>query len=576
MVSLGKSKVVVGVTGGKIKGKVGSKGRLTHHLGIPYAAPPVGARRWKAPAPVEPWRGTKKCTSYGPGGFQRGAGMSDFFDGVIASIGLSKVRGKALATAMKVMRTKESEDCLTLNVHAPVGAEGLPVMVWIHGGDHTDGDSSMPTYNSTVFPERGCVLVTLNYRLGLMGFFAHPDLAVESPDGVSGNYGLLDQIAALEWVRDNIAGFGGDPGRVTIFGESAGGEAVLNLMTSSRARGLFHGAIAQSPSDSARWLHLRRPALDFTSAEDASVAFADLAVGPAAGQVARLRSMEPDAVYELYRAHPELGRYFYPVVDGVILPSTPMSAFSAQQQASVPLIMGYNADEASLFLDFIHPAGGEFEAPQSGEPVTMTDARATWERSYPTPEQVDRLMAAYPGLATLDRTAVANQLRDHMFGVHVDHGSRQHAAGGHPVYRYHFRAVPPSKKQTAGAFHAAEIFYVFDAPLPLVPVAADAHLLARDMGDRWFAFAATGVPDSPGREPWPSYDPGDPKHMVFDRPRSTVQPCPPQPGLDVMRERIAWLTDSLRGPVEGGAGPSAVVGDADESAGTPVGAAAGD
>ena len=396
------------------------------------------------------------------------------------------------------------------------------------------------------------MLVTFNYRLGLMGFFAHPDLAVESPDGVSGNYGLLDQIAALEWVRDNITAFGGDPGRVTIFGESAGGEAVLNLMTSPRARGLFHGAIAQSPSDSGRWLHLRRPALDFTSAEDAGrVRRSRRRSG--AGQIARLRAMEPEAIYELYRAHPELGRYFYPVVDGVILPSTPMSAFSGQQQASVPLIIGYNADEASLFVDFMHPAGGEFEAPQSGEPVTIADARATWERSYPTPEQVDRLLAAYPGLATLDRKAVVSQLGDHMFGVHVDHGSRQHAAGGHPVYRYHFRAVPPSKKQTAGAFHAAEIFYVFDSPLPLVPVAADAHLLAREMGDRWFAFAATGVPDSPGREQWPAYDAGDPQHMVFDRPRSTVQPCPPQPGLDVMRERIAWLTESLQGPVGLGA-----------------------
>ena len=579
MVSLGKSKAVVDVTGGKVKGKVGSKGRLTHHLGIPYAAPPVGARRWKAPAPVEPWHGTKKCTSYGPGGYQRSAGMAEFFDGVIAGIGLGRARAKALATAMKFARTKESEDCLTVNVHAPVGGEALPVMVWIHGGDHTDGDSSMPSYNSAVFPERECVLVTFNYRLGLMGFYAHPDLAVESPDGVSGNYGLLDQIAALEWVRDNIVAFGGDPQRVTIFGESAGGEAVLNLMTSPRARGLFHGAIAQSPSDSGRWLHLRRPALDFTSVEDAGVLFADLAVGPAAGQIGRLRAMEPEAIYDLYKGHPELGRYFYPVVDGVILPSTPMSAFSDQQQASVPLIIGYNADEASLFVDFMHPAGSEFEAPQSGEPVTIADARATWERSYPTREQVDRLLAAYPGLATLDRKAVASQLGDHMFGVHVDHASRQHAAGGHPVYRYHFRAVPPSKKQTAGAFHAAEIFYVFDAPLPLVPVADDAHLLARDMGDRWFAFAATGVPDSPGREHWPVYDAGDPHHMVFDRPRSTVQPCPPQPGLDVMRERIAWLTETLQGPVGLGAGAVSGEGTADDgSAGDAhaVGASAGD
>ena len=191
-----------------------------------------------------------------------------------------------------------------------------------------------------------------------------------------------------------------------------------------------------------------------------------------------------------------------------------MSAFSEQQQASVPLIIGYNADEASLFVDFIHPAGGEFEAPQSGEPVTIADARATWERSYPTPEQVDRLMAAYPGLATLDRTAVAAQLGDHMFGVHVDHGSRQHAAGGHPVYRYHFRAVPPSKKQTAGAFHAAEIFYVFDSALPLVPVAAgrpparpgDGRPLVRVRRDRRARLAgprARGRPTTPAiRSTW--------------------------------------------------------------------------
>ena len=427
-------------------------------------------------------------------------------------------------------------------------------MVWIHGGDHTDGDSSMPSYNSAVFPERGCVLVTFNYRLGLMGFFAHPDLAVESPDGVSGNYGLLDQIAALEWVRDNIAAFGGDPGRVTIFGESAGGEAVLNLMTSPRARGLFHGAIAQSPSDSGRWLHLRRPALDFTSAEDASVEFADLAVGPAPGQIARLRAMEPEALYELYRAHPELGRYFYPVrrrrdpadhADvGVQRSATGLGAADDRLQRRRGVVVRRLHAPGRRRV-----RGARSRASRSRSPMPAP----TWERSYPTREQVDRLMAAYPGLATLDRTAVASQLGDHMFGVHVDHGSRQHAAGGHPVYRYHFRAVPPSKKQTAGAFHAAEIFYVFDAPLPLVPVADDAHLLAREMGDRWFAFAATGVPDSPGRERWPAYDAGDPKHMVFDRPRSTVQPCPPQPGLDVMRERIAWLTETLQGPVGLGA-----------------------
>jgi para-nitrobenzyl esterase len=168
-----------------------------------------------------------------------------------------------------------------------------------------------------------------------------------------------------------------------------------------------------------------------------------------------------------------------------------------------------------------------------------------FDLSYPSRAHVERVMAAYPGLAAADRSAIADHGGDHMFGVHVDHAARQHAAGGHPVYRYYFTATPPSKKQTAGAFHAAEIFYVFDTSFPLVPVAADAHLTIREMGDRWFAFAATGVPDSPGRDTWPAYDQGDPQHMVFDRPRSAVGPVPPNPGIQVMRERIEWLTEEL-------------------------------
>jgi para-nitrobenzyl esterase len=145
---------------------------------------------------------------------------------------------------------------------------------------------------------------------------------------------------------------------------------------------------------------------------------------------------------------------------------------------------------------------------------------------------------------------VIDHIGDHMFGVHVDHASRRHAELGHPVYRYHFRSVPASDKQTIGAFHAAELFYVFDSSFPMIPEPKDAHLLKRDMGDRWFAFSATGVPDSPGRQPWPRYDPADPHHIVFDRPVSSVEPCPPQPGLDVMRERIRWLSEQLAGDTQ--------------------------
>jgi para-nitrobenzyl esterase len=230
-----------------------------------------------------------------------------------------------------------------------------------------------------------------------------------------------------------------------------------------------------------------------------------------------------------------------------------MSAFTAGRQAAVPLMIGYNADEGTLITELMNPAGAEFEPPAppgmetvpKAPPPTPDSLRTTLERSYPSSQHVDRLLASYPGLASLDRQAIIDHIGDHMFGVHVDHASRRHAELGHPVHRYHFRSVPASKNQTIGAFHAAEIFYVFDTAFPMIPEPKDAHLLKRDMGDRWFAFAATGTPDSPGREPWPRYDPTDPHHMVFDRPTSSVQPCQPQPGLDVMRERISWLTEQL-------------------------------
>jgi para-nitrobenzyl esterase len=498
----------------------------------------VGDLRWQPPQPHEPWVDERACTKFGPYAHQRAASFEQFFEALVSGLGLGAVRRRALATAIKLAPTKQSEDCLTLNIRAPRYATGLPVMVWIHGGDHTDGSGAEPMYQSNVLPERGCVQVTINYRLGLFGFFAHPELSAESADGVSGNYGLLDQIAALEWVRDNIEAFGGDPGNVTIFGESAGGEAVLNLMTAPRAHGLFHRAIAQSPSDSGRWLHLDQPMLDFEPAVDTGRAFAELAGAPS---IAALRSVDAATLSALYTDNPHLGRSFYPVVDGVVLPTAPMTAFSRGTQAPVPLMIGYNADEGTMLAGFMHPAGAEFEPPADGTEVPPAEIRAVFERSYPTLEHVDRLFVVYPGLAAGDMQARIDHAGDHMFGVHVDHASRCHAEQGHPVYRYHFRAVPPSPKQTAGAFHAAEVLYVFDTSFPLVPVADDAHLLAREMGDRWFAFAATGVPDSPGRSMWPRYRAGAPEQMVFDRPTSHVAACPREDGLDLMRERIDWL-----------------------------------
>lgn len=531
----------VQTTAGELSGALKAKGTMLRFQGIPYAAPASGDDRWRAPQPVSPWTGTRKAVRPGPIAHQRAQAMELFATVLSESLGISKAKQTVLKKAMLLPR-KQSEDCLTLNVRAPSHARDLPVMVWIHGGDHTDGSSIEPFYTSDALPERGCVLVTINYRLGLFGFFAHPELADENPDGVAGNYGLLDQIAALEWVRDNISAFGGDPNNVTIFGESAGGEAVLNLMTSPKARGLFHKAIAQSPSDSGRWLHLKQPMLDFDSALDAGKRFADAVVGPQPGQLARLRALPAKELSEAYRAHPEMGRHFYPCVDGVVLPETPMTAFSRGVQAPVPLMIGYNSDEGSLLAPFMHPVGGEFYRElDDPTPLNARQIRETFEKSYGSADRVDRLFAAYPGLDRQEIEAATEHAGDHMFGVHVEHASVRHAEIGQPTYRYHFRSVPPSPTQTAGAFHAAELPHVFGTTVPILPVADDGHLLTRAMGDHWFAFAAQGSPNTPGRPDWPAFDPNDRHQMVFDRPASGPEPCPTQPGLDVMRERIAYL-----------------------------------
>lgn len=530
---------------GPVLGKHMEKGRITFFGGVPYAKPPVGDLRWRAPQTADQRDGVIDCTSVGKMAFQRLQNMDAFIGNLVVGLGLSKPKQKAIGAAVKAIPKPQSEDCLTLNIRTPTGAKGLPVMFWIHGGDHTDGSASDPFYDSNALPSRGCVVVTINYRLGLMGFLAHPELSAESAEGVSGNYGLLDQIAALEWVRANIENFGGDPDRITIFGESAGGEAVLNLMTSPRSRGRFAAAISQSPSDSGRWLHLDRPVLGLDAAIDAGSAFASSLVGSEPGQIERLRAIEPEELSDAYRADLHAGRHFYPVVDGAVLPMTPMTAFSNQAQAPVPLMIGYNADEGSLLAEFMHPAGPEFGSRENAlagaEAMDPAHMRACFFESFGSEKAVDQLMAAYPGLAELDEGAIEDYVADHMFGVHVDHASRQHAAAGHPTYRYHFRSVPASAKQTAGAYHAAEIFHVFDSSFPLVPDAPDAHLLTREMGDRWFAFAATHVPESPGRAPWPRFDPAEAKHMVFDRPVSGPQLNAAEPGLTLLRERIEFL-----------------------------------
>lgn len=539
-----KSQLIVETTSGPVRGRLVARRRFVSFKGIPYAAKPVGQRRWKPPAPPAPWLDAMDCTKPGPIAHQRSGGNLEFANNLVDGLGLSRLRRGALKAAIRAQKTTENENCLTLSVRSAVDVQKAPVMVWIHGGDHTDGSGSDPMYATNALAGRGVVQVNINYRLGLFGFLAHPELDAESEFGVSGNYGLMDQIAALKWVRDNISKFGGDPNNVTIFGESAGGQAVLNLMTAPSARGLFQRAISQSPGDSARWLHHSRPMLDFEPATVAGLKFANLAVGDGPNQIPRLRAVTSQRLMMLYRNHAEIGRYFYPVVDGHILPDVPTAAFMHRNQADVPLMIGYNANEGSLFTGTGIAAGPEMLA--YGSETVLT----TLTRSYGSAGIAQAVMAAYPGLEDLEPAAEADHLRDHIFGVQVDHCAREHADSGNDVYRYHYRNRPASPKATSGAFHAAEIFNVFDSTLPLVDGGSGYENLTRTMGDRWAAFATSGQPNLDGHPNWPKYDPDAPAHMIFNRPDSGVEPCPPQDALDLMRARIERLSDIMTSEVD--------------------------
>jgi len=516
---------------------------LVEFRGIPYAETPVGDLRWAPPQRCEPWHYLRDCSKYSPVAWQRG-GEHDFSRAVINGLGLSAIKTKLLLLGVKWAPLKESEDCLALNVVAPRDASDLPVMVWIHGGDHTDGAGSSPPYRGSALPRRGCVLVTINYRLGLFGFYGHPDLSTESEDGSFGNVGLLDQIAAIEWVKENAASFGGDPSNITIFGESAGGRAVLNLMAAPAARGLFSGAIAQSPSDTGMWLDASRPTLTSSAVSEASTRFADAAVGEGEGQLERLRAMSAADLMALYRSRDDLAKHFYPFVGGSQLAMSPFTTFADGDQAPVPLICGHNAHEGSAFVDNTHAVGSEYNDLDPGS----DDVRTALAHVYSEAE-IDQLIDSYPGLDSDNRDAISTYLGDHMFGVQVEHVVRCHAESGHPTYRYHFRGLPGSPHQTIGAFHASDIAPLFDTALPLVDPGEGYRELSDAMGEYWSTFAAQGHPS--GQPDWLPYDPTDPRYMVFERAvdgstAAHLEPAPLLAGSRLMHRRFESLIEDDR------------------------------
>ena len=460
--------------------------------GIPYAAAPVGALRWRAPQAHPGWEGELDAATFGLAPPQ--AGPADVAD--IVSIG-----GAPEPTA---------EDCLTLNVWAPAEAKSAPVMVWLHGGSNRMGAGSLPFYDGAAFARDGVVLVSVNYRLGHLGFFAHPALTAETPkDEPLGAHALLDQIAALEWVRDSIESFGGDPANVTLFGESAGGLDILALMTTQRARGLFHKAIVQSGGG---WL----PAAPLKAAEAKGVAAATA-----------LGLTDPDATVMREATAGQLTAVessFGPVIDGRLLHRDPISSWARGEFADVPLMIGVNSGEDSL----LNYGGGlkRFGA--------MIKPNAALARLYPEAggdeEQLVRL-----------------GFRDFAFA-----GPARWIAGRPrkaKAWLYAFDYIEEAKRETkTRADHAAEIFHVFETldhrPDGSPPATGADRAVSAGMHARWVAFARDG---SPGAD-WPAYDRHADDWMVFDAtPGGQVRRGWWQTSLDHHERKAKLLILLLRG-----------------------------
>ena len=491
----------VTVTGGEIVGApaAGNPDLVAFH-GVPYAAPPAGDLRWKPPRPVVAWDGVRDATVPGPMCMQTGPAW---------------IRAAAAGED-----DAESEDCLFLNIWAPRETQApLPVMVWIHGGGFFTGTGSLPLYDGARIAENGVVLVSINYRLNVFGFFAHPALSAESPHGASGNYGLLDVVAALEWVRDNIATFGGDPHQVTIFGESAGGGAVMALMLAPQSEGLFHRAISGSTSVYGWDRELREPAGAWVSAEAQGVRIAESLGASGDTALETLRAATPEQLQAAANADTgnlllRTGYIWAPNVDGWVIPSDPLGMYEAGLQHDVPLITGMTANEGAAVA-----RRSNVEDPAAFESYV----RAVY------PGVAEELLAHY-GVTTAAaaRSQMAHLIHDMSFAGAVRVQAESHAKVSSPVWLYHFTRVPPTALGAAvgGAYHGGELVYVFGTmasgpepggrPHPMAMhgewTETDRRLSAT-MIDYWTQFAATGNPNRDDLPAWPAFEPPAGRHL---------------------------------------------------------------
>jgi carboxylesterase type B len=441
----------------------GTGGRVESFKGIPYAAPPTGPLRWRAPQPAAAWTGVRDATRFGHDCMQ----------------------------TPYVIPTGQtpSEDCLHVDVWRPRGAmrKPRPVMVYIYGGAFIGGSTAYPLYDPAKLTARGVIVVSVSYRVGIFGFLAHPMLSAESPQHVSGDYGLLDQIAALRWVRANIAAFGGDPGRVTVFGESAGASSIAFLMTSPLAKGLFQQAIMQSTA--------LMPLPSLASAEKAGAALAP--------DIATLRAMSANDLLKLNTAFsPQAGggpSFPKPVADGYVLPLQPRKAFETGAFTAVPTIIGYNADEGRMTND-VPPD------------LTVDGYRARLKRLYG--DRAGDFLRLDPAADDAGaRKAAISLFGDNLFNEGSRLVARSVASREPKTFSYLFTrsvggAGPPPT-------HSEELAYVFGTLTQpafvkhAAPNTAD-WALSRQIQAAWARFAATGDPNGPGLPVWPAYGPSDP------------------------------------------------------------------
>jgi para-nitrobenzyl esterase len=473
------------IEGGIITGV--TNGDIQIFKGIPFAAPPVGALRWKAPQPVQSWSGVKICDKFGP----------------------SPMQGKPAPFSMwseEFLIPKEpiSEDCLYLNIWtgATTPTEKRAVLVWIYGGGFQSGGSACPIYDGTAMAKKGIVFVSINYRVGIFGFLAHPELSKESDSHASGNYGLMDQVAALKWVQKNIEAFGGDPNNVTIAGQSAGSMSVNCLVASPLAKGLFQKAIAESGAS------FTNPGATLSDAEAAGNKIMQSL------NVASIADMRNIPAEELMKKAQGIGG---PVVDGYVLPASVASIFDQHKENKVSLVTGWNEDEGLLF------------GPIKNAAQFREDARKRYGADSA------RFLQYYP--AGTDAEAAASQLklsRDQIFGVQNYTWANVQSNHGLKVYVYRFMRKPPAtgEYKKYGAFHTAEVPYAYDN-LSFVnrPWEAVDHALAATMSAYWVNFIKKGNPNGRGLPAWSAYSGSNKQIMALKEKPGTIA-LPDKEALD--------------------------------------------